>query len=92
MWHVCHVACRQSTARSRNLLETVCTDAARLARLHAERDLVPIVVEESLRHDSPNHVLMSRLPRGHHYQRCHDPGRCQGRLRTRPRKSRRKNL
>jgi hypothetical protein len=41
-----------------NLLETVCTDAALLARLHVERDLVPIVVEESLRHDSPIHILM----------------------------------
>jgi cytochrome P450 len=41
-----------------NLLETVCSDAALLARLHAERDLMPIVVEESLRHDSPIHVLM----------------------------------
>ena len=41
-----------------NVLETVCTDPALLARLHAERDLVPIVVEESLRHDSPIHVLM----------------------------------
>src|SRR5271156_6613660 len=39
-----------------NLLETVCTDAALLARLHIERDLVPLVVEESLRHDSPIHV------------------------------------
>ncbi len=41
-----------------NMLETVCSDAALLARLRAERDLVPIVVEESLRHDSPIHVLM----------------------------------
>ena len=41
-----------------NMLETVCTDPALLARLHAEPDLVPTVVEESLRHDSPIHVLM----------------------------------
>jgi len=41
-----------------NLLETVCTDAALFARLHAESDLVPTLVEESLRHDPPIHVLM----------------------------------
>jgi cytochrome P450 len=41
-----------------NLLETVCADAAFFARLQAERELVPTVVEESLRHDSPIHVLM----------------------------------
>jgi cytochrome P450 len=41
-----------------NMLETVCTDAALLSRLRDERDLVPTVVEESLRHDSPIHVLM----------------------------------
>jgi cytochrome P450 len=41
-----------------NMLETVCTDAALFARLQAERGLVPTVVEESLRHDSPIHVLM----------------------------------
>jgi cytochrome P450 len=41
-----------------NVLETVCTDAALLARLQAERDLVPTVIEESLRHDPPIHVLM----------------------------------
>jgi len=41
-----------------NLLETVCTDAALFARVHAERDLVPTLVEESLRHDPPIHVLM----------------------------------
>jgi cytochrome P450 len=41
-----------------NMLETVCTDAALFARLQAERDLVPTVVEESLRHDPPIHVLM----------------------------------
>jgi cytochrome P450 len=41
-----------------NMLETVCADAGLFARLRAERDLVPTVVEESLRHDSPIHVLM----------------------------------
>jgi hypothetical protein len=41
-----------------NLLETVCSDAALFARLRDEPDLVPTVVEESLRHDSPIHVLM----------------------------------
>jgi cytochrome P450 len=41
-----------------NVLETVCSDAALFARLRAERDRVPTVVEESLRHDPPIHVLM----------------------------------
>jgi cytochrome P450 len=41
-----------------NLLETVCTDAALFARLRAARDLVPTLVEESLRHDPPIHILM----------------------------------
>ena len=41
-----------------NLLETVCTDGALFARVHTERDLVPTLVEESLRHDPPIHVLM----------------------------------
>ena len=41
-----------------NMLETVCTDPSLLARLRAATDLVPIVVEESLCHDSPIHVLM----------------------------------
>ena len=41
-----------------NVLETVCSDAALFERLRAERDLVPTVVEESLRHDSPIHVLL----------------------------------
>ena len=41
-----------------NLLETVCTDAALFARVRAERDLLPTLIEESLRHDSPIHVLM----------------------------------
>ena len=41
-----------------NVLETVCADPALFARLRSEPDLVPTVVEESLRHDSPIHVLM----------------------------------
>jgi len=41
-----------------NLLETVCTDPELFARLRADRTLVPAAVEESLRHDSPIHVLM----------------------------------
>jgi cytochrome P450 len=41
-----------------NVLETVCGDSDLFARLRAERELVPIVIEESLRHDPPIHVLM----------------------------------
>ncbi len=41
-----------------NLLETVCGDADLFAALRAERELIPIAVEESLRHDSPIHVLL----------------------------------
>ena len=41
-----------------NLLETVCGDADLFARLRAERGLIPTAVEESLRHDSPIHVLL----------------------------------
>ena len=41
-----------------NLLETVCRDAVLFAQLRADRDLVPTLVEESLRHDPPIHVLM----------------------------------
>ena len=41
-----------------NMLETDCTDPELFARLRAEPGLVPVVVEESLRHDSPIHVLM----------------------------------
>jgi len=47
-----------------NMLETVCTDPALLARLRDERALVPTVVEESLRHDPPIHVLMRDCPHG----------------------------
>lgn len=41
-----------------NMLETVCIDAALLEHLRMDRELVPTVVEESLRHDSPIHVLL----------------------------------
>jgi len=41
-----------------NMLHTLCSDPAMFARLREERDLVPTVVEESLRHDPPIHVLM----------------------------------
>ena len=47
-----------------NMLETVCADPALLIRLRAEPDLVPTVVEESLRHDPPIHVLMRDCPHG----------------------------
>ena len=75
-----------------NMLETVCSDAALFARLRAERDLVPTVVEESLRHDPPIHVLMRDCLAGRHDRRRHDPGRRQGRLRPRVGKPRRANL
>ncbi len=41
-----------------NLLETLCLDADLLEEVRADRTLVPIMVEESLRHDPPIHVLM----------------------------------
>lgn len=41
-----------------NMLETVCSDAQLFERLRSDRDLVANVVEESLRHDPPIHVLM----------------------------------
>jgi cytochrome P450 len=41
-----------------NMLETVCTDADLFARMLIERELVPTLIEESLRHDPPIHVLM----------------------------------
>jgi cytochrome P450 len=41
-----------------NMLEVVCSDAFLLTRLRGDRDLVPVMVEESLRHDPPIHVLM----------------------------------
>ena len=42
-----------------NMLETVCADPALFERLRADRGLVPTVVEESLRHDPPIHVLLA---------------------------------
>ena len=41
-----------------NMLETVCTTPDLLGRLRVERELVPTLVEESLRHDPPIHVLL----------------------------------
>jgi cytochrome P450 len=41
-----------------NMLETVCSDPALYSRLRGSLDLVPTLVEESLRHDPPIHVLM----------------------------------
>ncbi len=41
-----------------NLLETLCLDADLLEEVRADRTLVPLMVEESLRHDPPIHVLM----------------------------------
>lgn len=41
-----------------NLLEVVCTDPDLFARLCADPSLVPAMVEESLRHDPPIHVLL----------------------------------
>ncbi len=41
-----------------NMLETVCSDAALFGCLRIDPGLVPTVVEESLRHDSPIHVLL----------------------------------
>ena len=75
-----------------NLLETVCTDPALFARLRADRDLVPTVVEESLRHDPPIHVLMRDCLRDADGRRCHDPGRREGRVRPRVGEPRRAHL
>lgn len=41
-----------------NVLETVCADPDLFARLRTERELGPTVIEESLRHDPPIHVLI----------------------------------
>lgn len=41
-----------------NMLEVLCGDPELFARLQSDRDLVTVVVEESLRHDPPIHVLM----------------------------------
>lgn len=41
-----------------NMLEVICTDAQLFARAQADRALIPIMVEESLRRDPPIHVLL----------------------------------
>jgi cytochrome P450 len=41
-----------------NLVHTVAADAELFRRLQADPGLVPVAVEESLRHDSPVHMLM----------------------------------
>lgn len=41
-----------------NILEVLCGDPELFARLVSDRDLVIVMVEESLRHDPPIHVLM----------------------------------
>lgn len=41
-----------------NMLEALCADPELLAQVDADRSLVPILVEESLRHDPPIHVLL----------------------------------
>lgn len=41
-----------------NMLETVCQDATLFDRVQNDQDLIPVLVEESLRHDSPIHVLL----------------------------------
>src|SRR4051794_22496269 len=41
-----------------NLLEALCADPELFARVDADRALVPVLVEESLRHDPPIHVLL----------------------------------
>ncbi len=46
-----------------NLVHTVAADPGLFRRLRAEPDLVPLAVEESLRHDSPVHMLMRNCVR-----------------------------
>lgn len=41
-----------------NLLEVICSDPERFEQVDANRELIPILVEESLRHDPPIHVLL----------------------------------
>jgi cytochrome P450 len=47
-----------------NALETVCADPDLFSRLLEERELVPTLIEESLRHDPPIHVLMRDCIKG----------------------------
>jgi cytochrome P450 len=46
-----------------NLLATLAGDADLFDRLRADRDLIPIAVEESLRRDPPIHILMRNCQR-----------------------------
>jgi cytochrome P450 len=46
-----------------NLVHTVASDPVLFARLQAEPELIPIAVEESLRHDPPVHMLMRNCVR-----------------------------
>jgi cytochrome P450 len=47
-----------------NMLETLCVDGELLDRLRANGELVAAVVEESLRHAPPIHVLLRDCPHG----------------------------
>ncbi len=66
-----------------NMLETVCSDPALYARLRASAPWCRPLVEESLRHDPPIHVLMRDCLARHHGRRRHDPGRREGGVRPR---------
>jgi cytochrome P450 len=57
-----------------NMLEAVCVDPTLLSRLRAAPELVPALVEESLRHDPPIHVLMRDCPSGATVEGTRIPG------------------
>jgi cytochrome P450 len=46
-----------------NLLATLAVDGDLFARLRGERHLIPVAIEESLRHDPPIHILMRNCQR-----------------------------
>jgi cytochrome P450 len=46
------------------MLWALCNDPALFAQVREQRDLVATVVEESLRHDPPIHVLLRDCPKG----------------------------
>ena len=46
-----------------NLLATLAVNPDLFARLRAERQLIPVMIEESLRHDPPIHILMRNCQR-----------------------------